>query len=223
MWQRWNGTSKIFEKSTDNGASWSALDLDAAIITQGALAKARQHAQTAYKDAANVFSVAGQEFAEIVLTDKGLRFPATQVASAGANDLDDYEEGTFTPTLIGSTSGAAGSYTAQVGHYVKIGKFVYFQCRVTISSVGTITGSVEIGGLPFTTHNVANGYGAATVAFWANLAVNVYSVTAYIIPNTTVLLLNAQTAAVATASSMTSAQITATSDFIVSGWYTSAG
>lgn len=41
MWQRWNSTTKIFEKSSDNGGSWAALGLDAAIITQGTVAPAR--------------------------------------------------------------------------------------------------------------------------------------------------------------------------------------
>jgi len=35
MWQRWNGTTKIFEKSSDNGVVWTPLGLDAAILTQG--------------------------------------------------------------------------------------------------------------------------------------------------------------------------------------------
>jgi hypothetical protein len=41
MWQRWNSTTKIFEKSGDNGASWTPLGLDASIITQGVMDPAR--------------------------------------------------------------------------------------------------------------------------------------------------------------------------------------
>jgi len=54
---RWNATSHIYELSTNDGSSFSALPLDAAVINEGALAKARQHAQTAYLDAANIFSL----------------------------------------------------------------------------------------------------------------------------------------------------------------------
>jgi len=57
MWQRYNGTTKIFEKSVDNGVSWAALGLDAAIITQGSLADARLSANIPKLNAANVFSV----------------------------------------------------------------------------------------------------------------------------------------------------------------------
>lgn len=56
MWQRWNSSTHIFEKSSDNGGAWTPLGLSADIITEGALAKARQHAQTPYKDEANVFT-----------------------------------------------------------------------------------------------------------------------------------------------------------------------
>lgn len=35
MWQRWNQTTHIFEKSTDNGANWTPLGLNASIITEG--------------------------------------------------------------------------------------------------------------------------------------------------------------------------------------------
>ena len=41
MWQRWNQTTHIFEKSTDNGAIWTPLGLSAAIITEGVMDIAR--------------------------------------------------------------------------------------------------------------------------------------------------------------------------------------
>lgn len=41
MWQRWNQGTHIFEKSTDNGASWSPLGLNASIITEGTLPNER--------------------------------------------------------------------------------------------------------------------------------------------------------------------------------------
>jgi hypothetical protein len=41
VWERWNQFTKIFEKSTNNGASWTPLGLDASIITQGQIDPAR--------------------------------------------------------------------------------------------------------------------------------------------------------------------------------------
>ena len=75
-------------------------------------------------------------------------FPATQVASADANTLDDYEEASFTPVLQ-DNSGNQATHTAQVGYYTKIGRHVFFNCYVAISSLGSMATLCLIGGLPF--------------------------------------------------------------------------
>jgi hypothetical protein len=81
-------------------------------------------------------------------TLNGVTFPATQVASADANTLDDYEEGTWTPTAA-SQGGSITSYSAN-GSYVKIGKTVFVRAEITITNVGTASGRIDGGGLPFT-------------------------------------------------------------------------
>lgn len=78
----------------------------------------------------------------------GLTFTASQTASSDANTLDDYEEGTWTPTIT-SSSGTITSYTS-TGFYVKIGKQVTVWCNVKVTNVGTGTGSVSISSMPFT-------------------------------------------------------------------------
>jgi len=55
-----------------------------------------------------------------------IAFPASQNASAGANTLDDYEEGTFSPTVRGAGTAGSGTYTTQVGLYTKVGNLVTF-------------------------------------------------------------------------------------------------
>ena len=70
--------------------------------------------------------------------------------TATANTLDDYEEGTWTPTFYGGTT--AGSYTLTVtaAQYVKIGRCVTVTAEIDdITTVSAGTGSVRIGGLPF--------------------------------------------------------------------------
>jgi hypothetical protein len=65
------------------------------------------------------------------LTVDNIQFPATQVASANANNLDDYEEGTWTPVVsVGSINGAGKAY---VGRYTKIGRAV----TITFSASST--------------------------------------------------------------------------------------
>lgn len=79
----------------------------------------------------------------------GIQFPATQIANANANTLDDYEEGTFTPTIVGTSTAGTGTYTSQVGRYTKIGNRVLYHIHLGWSA-HTGTGDMRIAGLPFT-------------------------------------------------------------------------
>ena len=79
----------------------------------------------------------------------GITFPATQSASSDANTLDDYEEGTWSPTIIGTTTAGTVSYNSRQGRYTKIGNIVTISAWVDWSS-GTGSGLLRISGLPFT-------------------------------------------------------------------------
>ena len=109
---------------------------------------------------------------KLTLAGGGITFPGTQTASAGANDLDDYEEGTWTPTIGGSTSESGQAYSIQTGNYIKIGLYVFVTLRVDLSTLGTITGSVMIKGLPFA---AASGQFTGNVGYFNNLTSNVSS------------------------------------------------
>ena len=92
----------------------------------------------------------------VALLGGQLQFPATQNTSADANTLDDYEEGTWTPVIIGTTSAGAGTYTSQYGTYVKIGRVVIVWCTVSWTA-HTGTGNMRISGLPFTVSSAGAG------------------------------------------------------------------
>jgi hypothetical protein len=112
----------------------------------------------------------------------GITFPATQSASSDANTLDDYEEGTFSPTIVGTSTAGTATYNARVASYTKIGRFVQFEIYMYYSN-GTGTGDLRISNLPFT----ANGttYSAVTVAYPNSLALSASNVvTAWIAVNT---------------------------------------
>jgi hypothetical protein len=96
----------------------------------------------------------------------GIAFPATQVAIADANTLDDYEEGTWTPSLGGNTT-----YTTQSGTYTKIGNLVFINASIVVNTIGTGSTS-QVSGFPFT----ANG----TNAFPLNIRVVTSSATAIV-------------------------------------------
>jgi hypothetical protein len=80
---------------------------------------------------------------------QGIYFAPTQVASADANTLDDYEEGTFTP-VVTSQTGSITSYNAQ-GQYTKVGRLVFIILTLNLTNVGTANGSLNFSSLPFTT------------------------------------------------------------------------
>jgi hypothetical protein len=87
----------------------------------------------------------------ITATGGQVRFPATQAASADANTLDDYEEGTFTPALAGSTTAGTQTYSTRNGTYTKIGRMVVGMGGLVLTAKdGATAGNLLITGLPFT-------------------------------------------------------------------------
>ena len=104
-------------------------------------------------------------------TSDGLTFPATQVASADPNTLDDYEEGTFTPAIAGSATSGTASYSVQTGVYTKIGRTVFFRIYLLWSG-GTGSGSALITGLPF----AISGFPSFTIGYFGNHALTASNV-----------------------------------------------
>lgn len=82
------------------------------------------------------------------LTLSNATFPATQVASANPNTLDDYEEGTWLPTIAGSNTAGTVVYNTRVGSYTKIGRVVTLHCVASWTG-GTGSGRLQITGIPF--------------------------------------------------------------------------
>jgi len=91
---------------------------------------------------------------------KGIDFSAYGAGTnIDSNLLDDYEEGTWTPVLQGSTSNpTVSSYTARYGYYIKVGQLVwvsfYLYCNYTVSGG---SGKIRIGGIPFTMKSTVSG------------------------------------------------------------------
>jgi len=146
----------------------------------------------------------------------GIAFPATQLASSNANTLDDYEEGTFTPTAIGLTTGGTGTYTIQTGRYQKVGNKVSFVLNVAWSA-HTGTGALEIAGLPFVSNNTANLLTACSV-YSSDLAVSAsHTLGAFVSTNSTQVALRQAPVGGGTGTSV--AMDTAISALLISGTY----
>jgi hypothetical protein len=77
--------------------------------------------------------------------------------TGSANKLEDYEEGTWTPTYFGATTAGTTSYSFRNGTYTKIGNLVHATAIMGVSSA-TGTGNAKIGGLPFTSLSQGNGH-----------------------------------------------------------------
>ena len=88
----------------------------------------------------------GGTFTGLLTVNGQIRFPATQNPSADANTFDDYEEGTYTPT-VSAPSGTFTSVSA-TGAYTKIGRLVSFAAAISIVTNGTASGYVRCS-LPF--------------------------------------------------------------------------
>jgi hypothetical protein len=91
----------------------------------------------------------------LLTTNGGIKFPATQVSSTDGNTLDDYEEGTWSPTISDLTTFSG----AGLGHYRKIGNLVIAQLQFYNANISAITAgnALYISGLPY-----AQGSGGAS-------------------------------------------------------------
>jgi hypothetical protein len=91
----------------------------------------------------------------------GITFPATASASSNSNTLDDYEEGTFTPTIYSGITSI--TYSTQNGSYTKVGRLVTFALRLELSAGTAAATILRIGSLPFTSDSTFRGY----AGYWA--------------------------------------------------------
>jgi hypothetical protein len=96
----------------------------------------------------------------IVATGQGIDFSAT--SGTGTSELlNDYEEGTWTATLIGSTTAPLTPVTA-TGTYTKIGNLVtIFANFGNVDTTGAL-GDMQVTGIPFTAGNSARAFGSTT-------------------------------------------------------------
>jgi hypothetical protein len=120
-------------------------------------------------------------------TADGVTFPATLVPSANVNTLDDYEVGTFVPTIVGTTSAGTTTYTTQLGWYQKVGRYVHIDIQLVWTNM-TGTGNLLVGALPFASTTEA-GYVSPAAVSYSNLVVGAGLQLVAYIPDTSVTIL----------------------------------
>lgn len=90
-------------------------------------------------------------------------------ASADVNTLDYYEEGTFSPLLIGITTAGSATYGSNSGRYTRIGNRVFYSVVMALSSKGGMTGQVVLTGLPYAPINQVAARGAVSMSYLGNM------------------------------------------------------
>jgi hypothetical protein len=117
-------------------------------------------------------------------------------ADNAANELDDYEEGTFTPNFVNVN---APTYSSQVGKYTKIGNAVHCTLSIDVSTgLDTSDGStVAVAGLPFTAVYAEEATNASLGRYINLLGSKATSVTNFRQTETSILLLEGHDSGVA--------------------------
>ncbi len=95
-------------------------------------------------------------------TGAGITFPATQSASSDANTLDDYEEGTWSPTIT-PQFGSFTTVSFSGGIYTKIGNIVTCSGQINTTTVGSASGSINVT-FPFSASNTSYSGNGAEIA-----------------------------------------------------------
>jgi len=85
-----------------------------------------------------------------------------------ANTIDDYEEGTWTPAIKFGGNAASFATSLNVGFYIKIGHFVHWSFRTTITNKGSSSGNCSITGLPFSCLGTTGNFGGGHIIFSQN-------------------------------------------------------
>ncbi len=97
------------------------------------------------------------------LNADSIKFPATAQPSTDANTLDDYREGTWTPTLVTATGDYAGAtLNIQSANYTKVGRMVHLHLIFSLGGIGSAAlanpSVVRIGGIPFSGISQGSGF-----------------------------------------------------------------
>ena len=152
-------TGGALTTSTTSG-NWGVLVYDGA--NNASMLQFRNNAGAA---AGNISLSSAGATSLLMSSVAGVNFPATQVSSANANTLDDYEEGTWTPAWSFAGGGSA-PIVVQSSAYTKIGRLVTVSARIYTSPTSSPTGNAFLSGLPFSSSVETSGV-IGEAARWA--------------------------------------------------------
>jgi hypothetical protein len=160
----------------------------------------------------------------IATAGKGIDFSAqtqSTAYTASAEVLNHYEEGSWTPTIMDNAlDGTTASYHTQIGRYVRIGPWVFIQCRLHINVIGLTAGHTgRIGGLPFASNSTTGRVHGLAVGSTGGLSVTAgHAQSAVINENVSYITLH-NSDATAGSSGLLISEIGNDGNFTISGHY----
>jgi hypothetical protein len=167
------GATGLSIRSNTSGDAFMRYYLDTVIASDAYVDRStgNLNIRTNQNSSAIVFSTSAALIERVRITDNGLTFNGD---TAAANALDDYEEGTWTPT----TTTAGYTISSSSGKYTKIGRQVTIQGKVNFSAVnGSSNSAVGLNANPFSASDLFTGLcredtvtGASYVASLQNVA-----------------------------------------------------
>lgn len=206
-----NDSTDLYIAGTTHGIKFDAIDASTMYIRPVNNSGTNLTGQIDLGQAGNVFRDA--------YVSGGVYFAPN---SYPANYLDDYEEGTWTP--VWSSSGSA-TYGIQVGTYTKVGNIVHASCYLFMTNKSTLSGALQLAGLPFTSENLSNNYQSGSI--WINNTVNGnvfdgdFNLQGYIAPNSA--LFNVQSLdGDGTVAAISSSDVNNTTDLMINISYRTA-
>lgn len=162
------GSNKLcINADTDDNLTW---DVSNALCLTGSTGLLETKAITA---TGTVAVTGGITATTTVAPAQGVKFPATQYASSDVNTLDDYEEGTWTPTTSGITFNGTNTSTY---NYTKIGRVVFINIGLSAVTSVAVASNATISAPPFA---LAGGAGEAAGRAVSITSGALYSFVAY--------------------------------------------
>ena len=119
---------------------------------------------------------------------QGIDFSASANASGMTSEiLDDYEEGTWTPTP------ATGTFTGDVeGYYTKIGRLVHAHCHIQTTSTISSSSNFDIGGLPYAMSTDPDSISGSLMTRYLNVSGTDQSATSFMGSGSTIIRMYVQ-------------------------------
>ena len=143
----------------NSGGSYVQIDMEPSSANPAGFVYANTSDQIGFLDSGGSWAIRHQNDSHTLIRDNAttrLRIDSDGIKfggdTAAANGMNDYEEGTWTPTVRGGTSAGTATYSARLGNYVKVGKLVTLSFYVVWSNFDG-TGPLEFSGLPYATWN----------------------------------------------------------------------